>query len=181
MTTMTTPSETSVCALLVENLDGGFTVLVEQYQGRIYSGALRLTRSPEDARDVAQETFLRAYRALESYDTERIDALRLRPWLWTIALNLCRSKAERTKWTSPLPPDDTLGGDEHEHFDDDAWNARLALLSAPQRTAVILRHIADLSIAEIATTTRRPEGTVKTDISRGLTRLRTTIENEDTR
>jgi RNA polymerase sigma-70 factor (ECF subfamily) len=181
MSTMTIPPETSVCALLVENLDRGFTVLVEQYQGGIYSGALRLTRSPEDARDVAQETFLRAYRALESYDSERIETLRVRPWLWTIALNLCRSKAKRTRRTSPLPPDDTLGGDEHEHFDDDAWNARLASLSSPQRTAVVLRHIADLSIAEIAATTGRPEGTVKADISRGLTRLRTTIENEDTK
>lgn len=179
MEAMTISNDAAVRARLVDDLDEGFTLLVARHQGGIYSGALRLTRSPEDARDIAQDTFLRAYRALEAYESERIEALAVRPWLWTIALNLCRSKATRTRPTSTLPPDDLLGAHEQEHFDDDAWNHRLATLSGAQRAAVVLRHVSDLPIAEIAEITGRPEGTVKADISRGLAKLRTTIENED--
>ncbi len=180
MDTMTIPPETDVRQTLVSDLDDGFTVLVESYQPGIYSGALRLTHSREDAQEVAQDTFMRAYTALGNYGEDRIKNLKVRPWLWTIAVNLCRTRAGRARSTSPLPPDDSLGGTPDDHFDDDGWNRRLDALSQPQRTAVILRHVADLPVNEIATITGRPVGTVKADISRGLARLRTIIEDEET-
>ena len=179
MDTMTISPKTDVRQTLVFDLDVGFTVLVRDYQPGIYSGALRLTRSREDAQEVAQDTFLRAYTALGKYDEERIRSLQVRPWLWTIALNLCRTRARRSRSTSPLPPDETLGSEPDDHFDDAEWNRRLGVLSQPQRTAVILRHVLDLPVNEIAEVTARPVGTVKADISRGLAKLRTAIENED--
>ena len=179
MDTMTGPATTDVRITLISDLDSGFTVLVRAYQPGIYSGALRLTRSREDAQEVAQDTFLRAYRALGTYDEDRIRALKVRPWLWTIAINLCRTRAKRARPISHLPPDDVLGVEAAEHFDDLHWNTRLGALSQPQRTAVILRHVADLPVNEIAVITGRPVGTVKADISRGLAKLRTIIEKEE--
>lgn len=180
METMTNPATTDVRRTLVSDLDEGFTVLVRLYQPGIYSGALRLTHSREDAQEVAQDTFLRAYSALGKYDEDRIRSLKVRPWLWTIAVNLCRTRATRTRSTSPLPPDEMLGGDIDQHFDDTEWNKRLGALSKAQRTAVILRHVADLPVNEISKVTVRPVGTVKADISRGLAKLRTIMEEEAT-
>jgi RNA polymerase sigma-70 factor (ECF subfamily) len=71
-----------------------------------------------------------------------------------------------------------LGGEPDEHFDDTVWSRRLRQLSKPQHTAVILRHVADLPVNEIAEITGRPIGTTKTDISRGLARLRRMIQEE---
>ena len=179
MDTMTIPSTTDVRQTLVSDLDSGFTVLVRAYQPGIYSGALRLTHSREDAQEVAQDTFLRAYKALGKYDEDRIRELKVRPWLWTIAVNLCRTRAKRARPTNPLPPEETLGSEPDDHFDDAEWNRRLEALSQPQRTAVIMRHVADLPVNEIAEVTGRPVGTVKADISRGLARLRTIMEAEE--
>lgn len=179
MDTMTIPSNTDVRQTLVSDLDAGFTALVRTYQPGIYSGALRLTRSREDAQEVAQDTFLRAYTALGKYDDERIRNLQIRPWLWTIAVNLCRTRAKRSRPTRPLPPDEILSGEPDAHFDDTEWNLHLGALSQPQRTAVILRHVVDLPISEIAAVTGRPLGTVKADISRGLAKLRTIIQEEE--
>lgn len=180
MDTMTIPSTTDIRPMLAGDLDEGFTVLVRDYQPGIYSGALRLTHSREDAQEVAQDTFLRAYTALGKYDEDRIRNLKVRPWLWTIAVNLCRTRGKRSRPTSPLPSDETLGSEPDDHFDDTEWNGYLTALSQPQRTAVILRHVADLPVSEIAEVTGRPTGTVKADISRGLAKLRTIIESEVT-
>ncbi len=170
------PSDEAIKRAIRRDLDLGFTELVRALQPGIYAGSLRLLRNRDDAADVAQEAFLRAYRALESYDDERIDALRLRPWLWTIAINLCRSTAKGRKPQTPLEDRHHVGTeDDHDYGD---WNRRLEALTAPQRTAVVLRHVADLPIAEIADITGRAEGTVKADISRGLARLRRTLEAE---
>lgn len=65
-----------------------FGVLVKKYQGPIYSFALHFFRAPDVAEDVAQETFLRAYRFLHSYD----DSRRFVTWLYSIARNICIDK-----------------------------------------------------------------------------------------
>jgi RNA polymerase sigma-70 factor (ECF subfamily) len=65
-----------------------FSALVEKYQGPIYGYALHFFRNQETAEDVAQDTFLRAYRFLHTYDFSR----RFATWLYTIARNLCIDK-----------------------------------------------------------------------------------------
>jgi RNA polymerase sigma-70 factor (ECF subfamily) len=62
--------------------------------------------------------------------------------------------------------------------DSKAWDTRFAALSAPQRTAVVLRHVVGMGITEISEVTERAEGTVKADIHRGLNRLRRVMEQE---
>ncbi len=174
-------SDEAISAAILADLDTGFTHLVVAFQPGIYSGAWRLTGTREDAEDVAQDTFLRAYRALEGYDSTRIGAMRFRPWLWTIALNLCRTRAARRTSTVALVEDHLTPTTDDAAIDDDAWNGWLDELPATQRSAVILRHVLDLPIAEIAEITGRPEGTVKADISRGLARLRDHIDHEEAR
>lgn len=165
---------------LVTHRDAGFTMLVVRFQPGIYSGARRLTHRHEDAEEVAQETFLRAYRALGGYDDRRISNLKLSGWLWTIAINLCRDRASGRR--RPIAIDTRLAasGADAPPIDAAAWNERLARLSTDQRTAVVLRHVADLSIADISEIVGRPQGTVRADISRGLDHLRDVLAREET-
>lgn len=165
-------------SILIEDFDSGFTAMVKAYQPGIYSGARRLTARTHDAEDVAQDTFVRAYKALNEYKPERIAELRIRPWLWTIALNLCRNRARSkvTEWE--LREHDGGGTDDPDSFDDATWRIRLGSLNDAQRTAIVLRYVLDLPISEVTEITGRPEGTVKADISRALDRLRLTMEAE---
>ncbi|MGI9584002.1 MAG: RNA polymerase sigma factor [Acidimicrobiia bacterium] len=179
MSTTTVTSDREILDALGSDFDGGFTLMVRTLQPGIYSGARRLTRHHQDAEEITQDTFVRAYSALEGYDDSRLASLRLRPWLWTIALNLCRTRARKK---TPIPTgmvEDPFEEPPTEVMDDAAWNAALDRLTEPQRTAVVLRHVLDLPISEIAEITGRPEGTVKADISRGLERLRTTMNHEE--
>lgn len=173
-----TKTDSALAHALIGDLDRGFVAVVETHQPGIYSGAYRLLRTPHDAEDVAQETFLRAYRSLLTYDEARIRDLALRPWLWTIAVNLCRNRWARTRPVTPLDRTGPIASLDDEPIDTDSWNERLATLSDTQRTAVVLRHVVDLPVSEIAQITGRPEGTVKADVSRGLARLRRVLDSE---
>jgi RNA polymerase sigma-70 factor (ECF subfamily) len=178
MGTGTSSSEDRIKSSLVAEFDAGFAELVNAYQPGIYSGAMRLTGTREDAQDVAQDTFLRAYTALEAYGDDRIEALHIRAWLWTIAINLCRTRAKRRRPSVPfVDGHDTVALDP-DPMDDAAWSERLSRLPDNQRIAVILRHVLDLPISEISEVVERPEGTVKADISRGLARLRSIMDSE---
>ncbi len=171
---------------LADGIDGAFPELVDTFHGSIFSGVFRLTRDRGDAEDLTQETFVRAYRALGGYPPDRIRTLRLRGWLWTIAINLCRNRARnrsRRPRTSPLElgPDPTAP-DSTEAAAlaavDDEWLDRLATLAVPVRQAVVLRHVVGLTYQEISTSLDRPVGTVKSDVHRGLDHLRGMLERE---
>lgn len=167
-----------LCDRLAGDLDGSFEELVKAVRDDLYSG-LRPLHGVE-AEDLAQEALVRAYRALSGYEPDRIRTLRLRPWIWTIALNLSRNRArDRARRPTPVELVDTHGVDDPEPLDTTAWDARLASLPLAQRRAVVLRHVVDLSYPEIAEITGRPEGTIKADVSRGLARLRTIMREEE--
>lgn len=170
---------------LAADRDRAFPDLVRTLQDGVYSGALQFTRNRQDAEDVVQETFVRVYRALSTYSEERIRDLQLRPWVWTIALNLCRNRARTVK----RRPEVELVDDRADHRADTAgeaaanvdlatWRRRLSSLSGPQRTAVVLHHVVGLPYGEIAGSTGRSESTVRSDVRRGLARLRTLLEEE---
>ena len=169
---------------LAKDVDAAFAEMVLGYQDRLYSGVRSFVGSA-DAEDVTQEAFIRAHRALHSYDEARIESLQVSAWLWTIALNLCRNWA-RTKSRRPQTTQMTFdhagdSGAENEALDTamlDSWRKRLESLSEAQRTAVVLRHVVGLGYAEIATATDRPIGTTKTDVSRGLAALRRILAEE---
>lgn len=169
---------TEMGSALATDLNGSFPTVVERMGARIYWGLRRMSNGHQDAEDLTQETFIRAYKALDGYDRERIRQLDLEPWLWTIALNLgrnnLRDRARRPTYVEMIE----TGVSDPETPDTAAWDRRLAALNRHQRTAVVLRHVMGLGTSEISIITGRPEGTVKADIHRGLARLRAVIEEE---
>ncbi len=163
---------------LATDLDTAFPAVVDEMGRRLFWGLRRICGNHQEAEDLTQETFIRAYKALGGYDAERIRSMRLQPWLWTIAMNLGRNHLrDRSRRPTYVELSDT-GSEDPEPVDGVAWDRRLSILNQHQRNAVVLRHVADLSIEEIAEATGRPQGTVKADIHRGLAKLRVVIEEE---
>ncbi|WP_245645809.1 RNA polymerase sigma factor [Pseudonocardia acaciae] len=166
---------------LTEDVDAGFVVLFESYQRLVFSTALRVSGRWADAEDLTADAFLRAYRALRDYSPERLVTLRPRAWLVTILLNGWRNR-QRSAARRPTAPLEAAGEPVDPKADvagtvaDRETGAEVAALLAQlphaQRVAVVLRHMSELSIAEIAEVLGSPEGTVKSHISRGLARLR---------
>ena len=171
------------------DLPGSFEHLVESYQNRIFAFALRLTGSPSDAEEIVQDAFLRAYRALRAYPTERTLALALRPWLYQITLNVARNRYRRQRpIETSLDTDDGLPATEPRasvttHPEDRLLaSERTAtlercLLDLPLRfrAAVILRHVEGLPYADVAATLNIPVGTAKANVHRGVRILRTAL------
>jgi len=165
-------------ASLATDLDRSFPDLVDNAGPGLYWGLRRLCGDHQEAEDLTQETFIRAYRALGSFDESRFEELSLSPWLWTIALNLGRNHLRNRSRRPTFVEMTDRGVSDPESPDSKAWDARFAALSTHQRTAVVLRHVVGMGIPEISEATGRPEGTVKADIHRGLDRLRRVMENE---
>jgi RNA polymerase sigma-70 factor (ECF subfamily) len=163
---------------LARDLDATFPLLVEKAGPGLYWGLRRLCGDHQEAEDLTQETFIRAYRALGEFDRARFGDLRLSPWLWTIALNLGRNHLRDRSRRPTFVEMADHGDHDPEPPDTAAWDRRLSSLSLDQRRAVVLRHVVGLGIGEIAEATGRPEGTVKADIHRGLGRLRRVMEQE---
>jgi len=179
------------------DLDGTFEAVVVAHQDRLYSIALRMLGDPHDAEEAAQDALVRAYRAMAGYPAERILDLRLRPWLATIVLNLCRSRIARRAAAGrpPLSLDAAEPGTLEPIADarsgpaatvarraaGRAWADLLLTLPPAYRSAVVLRHVDGLSYPELATALDRPEGTVKAQVHRGLAMLRTAFEAAERR
>src|SRR3954454_21956670 len=105
---------------LARDLDGTFEVLVRAHVDRCYAIALSVLGNPHDAEEVAQDALVRAYRALGGYEPGRIRELRLRPWLATIVVNLCRKRVRRNPLrTTPLGPLIQAGADPAAPADTD--------------------------------------------------------------
>lgn len=169
-------------AELAGDLDRGFAALYDAHRHVLFSTALRVCGHWADAEDLTAEAFLRAYRALAGYPPERILALQARPWLVTILLNTWRN-SQRTRARRPIeapldeesdPPDDAEGAERLAERHETRRELAELLLALPeqQRVAVVLRHVSGLSLAEISAVLGAGEGTVKSHISRGLSRLR---------
>jgi RNA polymerase sigma-70 factor (ECF subfamily) len=180
---------------LADDLDAAFDAVVVAHQDRLYTIALRMLGDARDAEEAAQDALVRAYRALASYDPDRIRELRLRGWLTTIVLNRCRSVGARraSRGSRPVsidadtgrpvadleaPPTGAPAEVAERHAERDRWAARLLALPPAYRAAVVLRHVDGMSYPEAAVALGRPEGTVKAQVHRGIALLRTMLEAE---
>jgi RNA polymerase sigma-70 factor (ECF subfamily) len=182
--------EHSLAGQLAVDLDAHFEDLVRGFQDRLYGFALRLTGSPQDAEESAQDTFVRAYRALQRYPSERVRTLRLKAWLYQIALNVVRNRVRGLQLKSVAldePVAEGLAANTRDEQPEPATleaesEQRLAqiLQTLPERyaTAVVLRHVQGLSYAEAAQVLDQPVGTTKSDVHRGLRLLRAALEPE---
>lgn len=172
---------------LARDLEAGFRDLVVHHQDLVYGMAVRLTGRAADAEDLAQEAFVRAYRALATYPPDRRAGLRTRGWLAAIVLNLARNDARgrRDARMEPWTGHDRAADPRHEpgtvaerRETAREWRARLDTLPTRYRQAVELRHVHGLSYPELAEALDRPMGTVKSDVHRGIVLLRQSLEAE---
>jgi RNA polymerase sigma-70 factor (ECF subfamily) len=204
----TPAGEIALAAALACNLESGFEALACAWQNRLYAFELRITGSHTDAEELTQETLVRAWRALSAFEPERRRTLRIRPWLFQIAVNLARNNARGARRSGVLSLDAL---DDPERLDSDgrgeAAATRIAdedpavepeaslerrqrletlaalLLTIPHahRLALTLRHIEGMSYPDIAVTVGLPIGTVKSHVSRGAAELRRALDRDRTR
>lgn len=147
-----------------------FAELYLRYLGPVYRYLLARTGSPADAEDLAQETFLRAYRAL---DTDRPRGSPFLFWLLRIARNVAidasRRTVERTRSSAIRPPLSL----SHEHLDDRLLLEQLLRQLTPEKQELLaLRFAAGLSTREIAQLLGKREGAVRKQLFRIIRELR---------
>src|SRR3954466_15783639 len=164
-----------------------FNQLIVRWERPIYALAYRVIGREEEARDVCQEAFLRAFRALPGFKGQA----KFSSWLYRITLNLCRDwiRRQRRAPVSQLPEDtDVLemaaAQGPVESIEDLVARRELravveeamALLPEEQRTAIILKEYHGMTFQEIADLQGCPLSTVKTRLYQGLTVLRRQLE-----
>jgi RNA polymerase sigma factor (sigma-70 family) len=151
---------------------------VRRFQGRVYGLALTMLRDPDLAEEVAQETFVRAWRHAATYDARRG---RVPTWLLTIARNVAIDRA-RVRSATPVDPD--VIASELELADGDAaldlperQRVRQAVGALPddQRRALVLAMYAGRTALEISELDGVPLGTVKTRVRAAMLKLRQTL------
>ena len=178
---------------LVARAQGGdiesFNQLIVRWERPIYALAYRVIGREEDARDVCQDAFLRAYRALPGFKGQA----KFSSWLYRIALNLCRDwiRRQRRAPVSQLPEDmdaielaaetgpvesieDLVARRELSAIVEEA----MSVLSEEQRTAIILKEYHGMTFQEIADMQGCPLSTVKTRLYQGLSLLRRRLEQQ---
>jgi len=165
-----------------------FNELVVRWQRPIFALAYRVIGHEEDARDVCQETFLRAFRGIKGFKGQA----KFSSWLYRIAINLCYDKNRRAQ-RSPLSkvsdnidvldlaPAEVAGNSLEDQV---GWrelgsevSRAMMVISPEQRTAIVLKEYQGLTFREIADLQGCPVSTVKTRVYQGLTRLRQELES----
>ncbi|HSJ55447.1 MAG TPA: sigma-70 family RNA polymerase sigma factor [Anaerolineae bacterium] len=192
---METEFEKGLAGLETEGLVGrcqrgdrlAIEVLIRRYQNYVYRLCYLVMRNEQDAEDMTQETFIRAFRALPKFEMRQgtsFDA-----WLYRIAVNACRSRMRRKwyqvlPWPEPAPqicgePEEQperlcLTGEQREEI-----MAAIDSLGDKHRLVVILRYYAGLSNEEIAQALSIPSGTVRSRLHIARQRLKELLSEHE--
>src|SRR5947209_15564738 len=151
-----------------------FGTLVERYDRAVYHLAARTLRDPEEARDVAQEAFLKAFRSLRTFRPEA----KFSTWIFSIAYHACCDRLSRRKRFSneelPDRADSGAGPEQQAVAGDEAVRLRAAIARLPEkyRSAITLYHLQGRQYDEVAQVLGIPIGTVKTHLFRAKEQLR---------
>ena len=161
-----------------------FTQLIVQYQVPLYNMALRMVGKPDDAADIAQEAFLRAW--------EKIRTLREAPfksWLFQIAANLCYDHFRHGRRYGVMPDEEitsnvvglgiaTPGPQERAEANERTRLVRdcIQALDHDMRIAIVLRDVNGMAYEEIAAVLRVPLGTVKSRIARARAQVQEQLQ-----
>ncbi len=150
-----------------------FRRLVEQNHQAVFAVAFRVVCNEDDANDIVQETFIRAWQHLSDVDPTK----KFGTWLFRIAVNLAYDRLRRAqRWnrlvSHPSNVDETAGTSERRSLENEIANRDLAEtiarlssgLSPKQRIVFVLRDLQDLSLEEIATTLDMSMASVKTNL-----------------
>jgi len=171
---------------IIDRVLGGdreaFAVLVDAYKGPVFSLALRMTGSAQDADDLTQESFLRAFQSLGRFRAGE----RFFPWLYTVSLNVIRNHLRKVKAlleeavgkgmpdaTDPRddPADETVARERRLRL-----QRYLLRLPLPVREAMVLRFYEGLSFEDVAAVTGETIGSAKMKVYRGLEKIRAMME-----
>lgn len=180
---MTKFFENEIIRSVIKGNINEFEKLVTAYEKNVYNLALRMVGDPEDAADMTQETFIKAYRSLNSF---RGDS-KFSVWLYRIASNVCldflRSRSRRPQVSLSREDEDgqtlidlpDLSQNPEEQLmkklSMEAVRCGLEQLPPQQRQILVLRELGGLSYSELAQTLGLEEGTVKSSIFRARKRL----------
>lgn len=148
--------------------------LVQRFQGAVFGLCCRMLRHRQDAEDVAQEVFLRAFRGLAQWNPDRP----LQPWLMTIAANRCRTALRRRAAHAAAPFDERDAGTAFPRRADppagelaEELEQALGRLREEYRQCFILFHQGELSCARIGRIMGHPAGTIKSWLFRARREL----------
>jgi len=168
--------------------EGAFNQLVERHKREAYQIALRLTGSHEDARDLAQDAFIRCYRSMENFRGE----CSFRTWLYRIVVNLGLNylKSPRVSRRTELPegtmdriPDGGRAADQAAALEraqrSEQLRAAIDRLPPKQKQTLILKVYSELKYEEISEVMRCPVGTAKANFYHAVKRLRELLGDEE--
>jgi len=174
-------TETQQIRLALQGNHAAWEALMHTHQEPVFRLAYLLLGDPDEAEDITQETFVRAYRALKGFDTERP----LQPWLLRIASNLAHNRhrsigrylAALTRFARQDP--DAIKHTTIKPEDDSQvlWQA-VKQLAKPFQEVIYLRYFLDMSESEIVAALNVPAGTVKSRLHRALTKLRGIVKRD---
>jgi RNA polymerase sigma-70 factor, ECF subfamily len=156
--------------LLGEN--DAFGILVTQYQFAMYNTVLRIVGDPDEARDVTQAAFIKAWEKLSSYNSEH----RFFSWLYRIMINEALNSVRSAKVRSELKPDVVYVAPADEDMirqeESDGVSKAIGQLSPDYKAVILMRHFEDLSYREMASILEVDEKTVKSRLYSARMKLR---------
>ena len=156
--------------------------LVESHKDRLFAFVWRILRNHEDAEEICQEAFLRAFNSLDSFSPE----YRFSTWLFTIGYRLCLNQIRRRKLLTgevdfgglagrePDVAEQFVESEEARRLKSEIWEA-VDRLSVPQRAAVLLFYREGMSCDQIAKTLDMPTATAKSHLHRARGKLRDSL------
>lgn len=164
--------------------------IVNLYQNKLYQLCYRMLGNKQEAEDITQEAFVRAYINLHSYDQKR----KFSTWLYRIATNLCIDRIRKKKpdyyldaevagtdgldMYSQIASEERLPEDVVEQMElQERIQYEISRLPDKYRSVIVLKYIEELSLQEISEILEMPLGTVKTRIHRGREALRKQLNN----
>ena len=161
-----------------------FAALVNEHQGYVYNLALRVVKEENEALDLTQETFVRAWKALPNFRGQS----QFRTWLYRITTNLCYNRLPDLRRSLNDIGDDVMGEIPESNLENPALKLEskevkthlhkaIDDLDGNYKLLVTLRYQNELSYEEIASTLNLPLGTVKTGLFRAKEKLRLALAN----
>jgi RNA polymerase sigma-70 factor (ECF subfamily) len=167
--------EADIVARVLKGEKQAYAMLVDAYKSPIYNLAYRMTGSSDDADDLTQDTFIRAYQYLWRYDTRH----KFFTWLYTLALNLIRSHLRKKNLYNKSSEElsahllsDKNPSPETELIETQEIGVYLLRLEEESRALLIMKYMQELSFEEIAQITGKSLSAVKMSVYRGFEKLK---------
>ena len=175
-------SEADLVAACLRGQAGAFDLIVERHRRQVYQLCYRFVSNHEDASDLSQDVFIRAYRGLKNFKGQSS----LATWLYRIGVNVCLNKVSVKQYASePIDErhdlgDGTESASERVLRDERAAQVRRAVAKLPdkQRAALVLRMYQELSHQEIAAVLGSTVGAVKANVFHALQNLKKILPGE---